>query len=93
MANLQTHVTPTTDRIGDVVGVQFPDEEDVALFIPCSGDVLLCTVGQWRSLKDMSVSGRPDSFIGQGSCDNSVDDPSPSSDLRFKLLSLGALLA
>ncbi len=93
MANLQTHVMPTTDRVGDVVGVQFPDEEEVALFIPCSGDVLLCTVGQWRSLKDMSAGGQPDPLIGQEPCDNRVDGSSLSSDLRFKLLSLGALLA
>lgn len=93
MADLQTPVTPTTDRIGDVVGVQFPDEEEVALFIPCSGDVLLCTVGQWHSLKDRSVMGRPGAFIKPGPNGNSVDELSPSSDLRRKLLSLGALLA
>ena len=55
MPNLQIDNFPSADHIGDVVGIQFPGEEEVALFIPGSGDVLLCAAAQWQSLKEGHV--------------------------------------
>ena len=65
--------------LGDVFGVEFPDEQELALFVPSSGDVLLCTSSDWSDLKEAPVPGLPDR-----NCSSGV--------LRSKLLGLGALL-
>ena len=39
------------DRAGCVIGVQFPEEAELVLFIPESGDVLLCSCLQWHQMK------------------------------------------
>jgi hypothetical protein len=89
---LQTGAVLSTERVGDVVGVQFPNEEDVALFIPGSGDVLLCTAAQWHSLKAGQV-GSPTGLSAGPLHSASVVDAAPAVDLKSTLLSLGALLA
>jgi hypothetical protein len=70
---------PAIDRVGDVFGVVFPDEQEAVLFVPNAGDVLLCTVREWSDIKEAPVSGP-------------VDPTSSSGALRPMLLGLGALL-
>ncbi|NDP38263.1 MAG: hypothetical protein GZ093_05860 [Rhodoferax sp.] len=91
-ANLGADALLLVDRVGDVVGVQFSGEDEVALFIPGSGDVLLCTASQWRSLKDMPVArliGLLNVPVPNASLENYVS----GADLESTLLSLGACLA
>ena len=79
------------NQLGDVIGVQFADEEEVALFIPGSGDVLLCTAAQWHSLKDVPVGGDIGLLIDPPSS-VSKDGAASTGDLKSTLLALGALL-
>ena len=37
-------------RCGDIVGFQFPGEQQVVLFVPGSGDVALCASADWQDL-------------------------------------------
>lgn len=37
-------------RCGDIVGFQFPGEQQVVLFSPGSGDVILCARAEWQDL-------------------------------------------
>lgn len=37
-------------RCGDVVGFQFAGEQQVVLFAPESGDVMVCTLTDWQNL-------------------------------------------
>jgi hypothetical protein len=90
-ADLRTNPVLAIHRLGDVVGVQFADEEEVALFIPGSGDVLLCTAAQWHSLKDVPVGGDIGLLIDPPSS-VSKDDAASTGDLKSTLLTLGALL-
>ena len=69
-------------RVGDVVGVQFSGEDELVLFIPHSGDVLLCPAIQWRSLLDRSD-------LAHGPVAGSM----LVSDLRSTLFDLGAHFA
>lgn len=39
-----------TQRCGDIVGFQFPGEQQVVLFVPGSGDVALCASADWQGL-------------------------------------------
>lgn len=91
-ANMGAHALLLVDRVGDVVSVQFSDEDEVALFIPSSGDVLLCTASQWRSLKDMPVA-RPTGLLNVPVPSANLDSHACGADLRPTLLSLGACLA
>ena len=92
MAYLQTDSVPSVDRVGDVVGVQFSDEDELAVFIPSSGDVLLCTASQWRSLKDVLVVNPTGSLTAPLQSGN-TEGSAPAADLKSTLLSLGACLA
>ena len=74
------------------MGVQFQDEEEVALFIPGSCDVLLCTAVQWQSLRAVPSGGATGSFARPLRSD-SVLDVVHGGALKAILLSLGALLA
>ena len=92
MANVGADALLQADRVGDVVGVQFSDEDEVALFIPSSGDVLLCTASQWRRLKDMPVAR----LTGQSTvpvASENLENYACGADLESTLLSLGACLA
>lgn len=91
-ANLGTDALLLVDRVGDVVSVQFSDEDEVALFIPSSGDVLLCTASQWRGLKDMPVA-RPTGLLNVPVPSATLESYACGADLRPTLLSLGACLA
>lgn len=88
---LQTVALPCVDRVGDVVGVHFAREDEVVLYIPGSGDVLLCSADQWHNLKAMPVVGSSDALTdpldgGRGA------EAGPSVDLKSTLLGLGAFL-
>lgn len=91
-ANIRTDAAPLVDHMGDVVGVQFSQEDEVALFIPSSGDVLLCSASQWSLLKNVQIAGPsgtwPTSFQSA-----SMEGVAPEPDLKSTLFSLGALLA
>lgn len=42
-------MTPTaSQRCGDVVGFQFVGEQQVVLFAPESGDVMVCSLPDWH---------------------------------------------
>jgi hypothetical protein len=41
---------------GDVVGIRFGDEDDVALFVPPTTDVLRCSHSDWEALLVLSSS-------------------------------------
>lgn len=43
--------------LGDVVGATFKDEGEAVLFIPNSGDSMICIARDWLTLVDGSVSG------------------------------------
>jgi hypothetical protein len=43
---------------GDVVAACFPGEENIVLFLPFSGEVLLCLSSEWDNLKQCP-SGSP----------------------------------
>lgn len=90
-AKLQTEGLLSADHLGDVVGVRFSDEEEVALFIPSSGDVLLCTESQWRSLKEERVGSQPG--LAPAPCGSiSVEACAPASEVKSILFGLGACL-
>lgn len=61
---------PLTERVGNVVGVHFSEDEDVALFLPESGDVLLCALWQWQQLAEKSVpaTALAQTLKGLGAC-------------------------
>jgi len=90
--NLGADALLLADRVGDVVGVQFSDEDEVALFIPSSGDVLLCTARQWRGLKDMPVA-RLTGLLTVPVASANLENHVSGADLESTLLSLGACLA
>lgn len=91
-ADLHPDAPPMVDQLGDVVGVQFSQEEEVALFIPSSGDVLLCAASQWSHLKGTQLVSPTGSFSAARHS-NGADDAAFESDLKSTLSSLGALLA
>lgn len=80
------------DHVGDVVGVQFSGEDEVAVFIPGSGDVLLCTASQWRCLKQTPVARLNDLLTAPVASANLESDDC-GAGLESTLLSLGACLA
>lgn len=92
MADLHSGAVLLTQQLGDVVGVQFSGEEDVALFIPGSGDVLLCDAAQWHSLKAGQVGGATDP-VAESRQQAGDADTTSAINLKSTLLGLGALLA
>lgn len=79
------------ERVGDVLGCHFAGEEDLALFVPGSGDVLLSSLAQWRALK---AGGK---FVSTRSSAGSPHAASQgreelADELKFALLSLGVAL-
>lgn len=80
-------------RRGDVVGVTFPGEELSVLFVPASGDMLLCRAEQWTDLQ-VPASESADAFNGSPSAvvAESVVDAS-ASELTTMLAKLGASVA
>lgn len=87
----QTVALPSVDRVGDVVGIQYPDEDEVVLYIPGSGDVLLCSADQWHRLKEAPAVGFSDA-LNDPLDGSSGAHAGPSGDLKFTLLGLGAFL-
>jgi hypothetical protein len=79
----------SSQQIGDVVAFHFQDEEEVALFIPGSADVLLCDLKQWSQLRNSSKasvkSGVPVADIANGAHTHPVE-----SELMVMLRTLGA---
>lgn len=44
-------MTPTVShRFGDLVGLHFAGEQQVVLFAPESGDVMVCALTDWQDL-------------------------------------------
>jgi hypothetical protein len=84
------------ERLGDVLGCRFEGEDEVALFLQGSGDVLLASLAQWRSLMKpvvASISGLTGTPpIGSNL---TVEPIAPESlnELKSTLLSLGAALS
>lgn len=81
----------TFERAGDVIGCHFEGEEDLALFVPGSGDVLLSSLAQWRSLTRAGGSVAESCVDGVVQV-NGLTTESPASELRATLLSLGAVI-
>lgn len=80
------------ERVGDVLGCRFDGEDDVALFLPGSGDVLLASLEQWRTLTlQPSISDK--NFPGDAPVADALTSPEASAELKSTLLSLGAALA
>ena len=50
-ANLLAGTAVSIVQVGDVVGAQFPEEDEIAIYIPNSGDILLCPRLQWHLLQ------------------------------------------
>ena len=38
-------------RFGEIVTAQYPIEENIVLFLPASGEVLLCDANDWHTLR------------------------------------------
>jgi len=74
-------VEPKTEVAGEVVCIQFGQEDDVALFLPGSSDVLLCSTAAWRGLVNLDASDR-----------NKVIVESSAVELKATLDKLGAHL-
>jgi hypothetical protein len=74
--------------VGDVIGCLFDAEEEIALFVPGSGDVLLSSLAQWRSLTcgDSAVSMPPPNLAQAAG----ISVESAADELKSALLSLGA---
>ena len=72
---------PITEVAGDVVCIQFGQEEEVALFIPGSSDVLLCSTAAWRGLVNFDADD----------CNREIVENS-SVELKATLDKLGATL-
>jgi hypothetical protein len=53
------------ESMGGVLAAQFEAEDQVVVFLPESGDVLLCAAAQWRELNLAPASKPPAS--GEGS--------------------------
>ncbi len=90
-ADLHPKAVLLTQQLGDVVGVQFANEEELALFIPESGDVLLCDATQWHLLKTGQLGCTPDpvaDLLQAGDADRTS-----AINLKATLLGLGARLA
>lgn len=81
----------TFERLGDVIGCHFQGEEDLALFVPGSGDVLLSSLAQWRSLK-RDESAASIRYVGGETQDNELSGEFPADGLKSTLLSLGAAI-
>ena len=92
VASLETDASLLADYVGDVVGIQFTGEDEVALFIPSSGDVLLCSASQWRCLKERPVA-RPTGLLTAPVASANLGGQACGADLESTLLSLGACLA
>lgn len=71
----------SSQQLGDVVGFEFPGEAEVALFVPGSGDVLLCHLDQWSQLKKFSNTA------------HGHDMATSDSELVVMLRTLGASIA
>jgi len=86
--NLDIQAVAFVDHVGDVVGVHFTDEEEIAIFIPCSGDVLLCTAFQWQTLNNSFHKNLTDSLTSiEKSSD--LEKTHLSVDLKSTLIHLG----
>lgn len=79
------------ERAGDVLACHFAGEEDLALFIPGSGDVLLSSVAQWRGLKAGGKSISTHSLAGAPNA-ASQGREGAADELKTALLSLGVAL-
>lgn len=90
-ADLHAGAVLLTQQLGDVVGVQFPAEEELVLFIPESGDVLLCDAAQWRLLKTGQLGSTPDPVAELRQAGDA--DRASAINLKATLLGLGARLA
>jgi hypothetical protein len=51
----------TVTQVGDIFGVHFSNEKNVALFVVGSGDVLLCSLDDWQDLQ-RAEGGQPSSL-------------------------------
>lgn len=81
----------TFERVGDVIGCLFEGEDDVALFVPGSGDVLLSSLAQWRTLRlpvDLASGGQ----FGGVTISSDTSGAFPADGLKSTLLSLGAAI-
>ncbi len=76
---------------GDVLCLQFDEDDDVALFVPGSSDVLLCAKAAWDG---MAKSGPGSEAVSStGSFDeSSVNQSDPALALKAALVKLGACL-
>jgi hypothetical protein len=80
------------DRVSDVIGIDFGQQE-VALFIPGSGDVLLCSRNAWSDLKNSvaaNVQNAPTVPLDEPVSGEAED---PADGLRAMLVKLGAFIA
>lgn len=50
-------------KCGDVVGIRFGNEDDVALFVPPTTDVLRCSYSDWEALCAQSSLSVPHSLL------------------------------
>lgn len=80
------------EQLGDVHAFHFADEPDVALFIPESGDVLLCSANEWQRLKNPGASVKPQ--IGENAqLTQLIEVDETADDLKTVLANLGATIA
>ncbi len=77
------------ERLGDVYAFHFVGEPDIALFIPGSGDVLLCSFHEWQTLKGVDSVAQLGSTQPEKWSPPSVQDE-PLGDLKSILADLGA---
>lgn len=79
------------ERVGDVLGCRFDGEDEVALFLQGSGDVLLASLAQWQSLVRPSVAPLNNLSVNL-TLVVEPNPPEPLDELRSTLLGLGAAL-
>lgn len=80
------------ERIGDVLGCRFEGEDEVALFLQGSGDVLLASLAQWQGLIQPSLTAL-NCFHSNPHLATEPVAPESLDTLKSTLLSLGAALS
>ena len=62
--------------MGDVIAVRFDQDDDVAVFVPASADVLRCGSRAWAILSESVIAAdRQLKPFDLGVCENSAHEP------------------
>lgn len=76
--------------MGDVIGATFNDESEAVLFMPHSGDVMICAATDWLDLANGDLPASATSVSGHRDGGVKVQSLQTTDKLRLTLIHFGA---